>query len=265
MLYQRFSGAAGRLLFGSILTCSITGAVATPAAAQARLAVDPALSLAWWQINPHLGHLWATTCPGDPTWRAGEGVSIAQAKSMATSLQKRRGAAAITDTIVPLYPRRRARPVCAPGVTGEVTAADTVNWRGVKGTLSIQTDALKTGLDMRDDYAANAILQKAKYPQIRFRIDSLTNVQRGDTLRANAVGVLELHGVQRPLSIPITAWPEAGGLRVTGRQDIQAREMTEVYHMSKWAIGLGVGTAIWKTLHVGVDVVLKPATGSQQP
>jgi polyisoprenoid-binding protein YceI len=122
----------------------------------------------------------------------------------------------------------------------------------------VQSDAMTTGLKMRDEFAKNSVLQSSKYPEIRFRIDSLVAVQPGDTLRATAVGVLQLHGVQAPMSLPIKAWREADGLRVTGRADMDAKDMSEKYNISKWALGLGVGSAIWKTLHAGVDVVLKP-------
>jgi hypothetical protein len=116
---------------------------------------------------------------------------------------------------------------------------------------------------MRDDFAKNSVLQTHKYQEITFRIDSLVAVQPGDTLRAIAVGVFGLHGVQEPMRIPVKAWREAGGLRVTGRADLQARDMETKYNISKWALGLGVGSAIWQMLHVGIDVVLKPAAARQ--
>src|SRR5437879_2832266 len=46
--------------------------VAAAAQAQTRWTVDSRSSLAWWQMSPNLNHLWATTCPEEPSWRPGE-------------------------------------------------------------------------------------------------------------------------------------------------------------------------------------------------
>src|SRR5882757_8516136 len=64
------------LLQGSVaavLLCLRTASA--DAQAETRWTVDPKASLAWWQVSPHLNHLWATTCPGEPSWRPGEGRS----------------------------------------------------------------------------------------------------------------------------------------------------------------------------------------------
>jgi len=45
---------------------------AAPLAAQTRWVIDRKTSLAWWQMDPHYEHLWATTCPADPSWQPGE-------------------------------------------------------------------------------------------------------------------------------------------------------------------------------------------------
>jgi hypothetical protein len=265
-MVQRIASRFASRTRAAILGGSAVFLFAAPVAAQnIRFAVQPELSLAWWQVNPHLGHLWATTCPGDPSWRAGEGVSMAQAKSIATNLAKRTGHSAIVDTVVPLYPRRRVRPVCAEGVSGEITATDTVNWRGVRGNVVVQVEALQTGLKMRDEFARDNVLAATRHPTASFRIDSLANVQPGDTLQALAVGVLSIRGIDQALRVPVKAWREAGGLRVMGRMDLPAKDLIDRYQVSKWALGLGVTGAIWKTLHLGIDVVLKPTTASPTP
>src|SRR6185503_20584350 len=93
-------------------------------AQQFKFKIDPPMGLAWWQVNPHLGHLWATTCPADPSWRPGEGRSVAWAQQF-LSMRSKTGYANVKDTIIPLYPRRRARSLCEPAVSGSVTLADT--------------------------------------------------------------------------------------------------------------------------------------------
>lgn len=243
------------LTFLAVIAC--LGSGRSLLAQSASFKVDAETSLAWWQINPHLNHLWATTCPADPDWRAGDGSSFANARSLVALAQKRRGYAAILDTIIPLYPRQEVKPVCTPAVRGEVKVEDASAWRGVRGAVVVRAEALVTGLRMRDDYASRAVLQSARYPEISFRIDSLAAVQPGDTLRAEVVGMFELHGVAEPMRVPVKAWREAGGLRVTGRFDVRATELLDKYGLSRWALGLGVGTNIWKIVHMGVDVVLR--------
>ena len=234
------------------------------AEAQTSYTVDSRASLALWQVNPHMKHLWGTTCPGDPSWRAGEGVSISQAQSLLSKAYNRTGYAAVRDTIVPLYPRRRARSVCADGaVTGQITAADATTWRGLTGTIAIKPSMLTSGLKLRDAYT-NDLLDVTKYPEIKFRIDSVRAVQPGDTTRATVVGVLMLHGVETPMAVPVRAWKEMGGVRVKGQFDIGATDLIDVYNLSKYKLGLGVQTNIWQTLHLGFDVVLRDAAKASQ-
>src|SRR5438105_3072902 len=104
---------------------------------QQHLTVDQRTSLAWWQMNPHLNHLWATTCPEDPGYRPGEGVSVGDAGAFVKSLQTRFGFANIMDTIIPLYPRHSVRALCTPAVRGDVTVDDFAHPRQAKGTLAI--------------------------------------------------------------------------------------------------------------------------------
>jgi hypothetical protein len=255
---MRLARVFGLVLIGTALSAGQSAAQS----GAATLRVEPELSLAWWQVNPHLNHLWATTCPGDPSWRAGEGRSMAWAGEFLRQRSKT-GYANVRDTIIPLYPRRRARPLCPDAVNGEVTVADTTTWRGVQGTIAIKGDQLVTGLAMRDEYSKKAILKTATYPEIKFMIDSLSSLQaRGDTLRGRVYGKLQMLGsVPQPATAPLKAWHEAGGLRVQAQFMIPAEHMTEIYGISKVALGLGVGTNIWDELHLGVDAVLKP-TGS---
>jgi hypothetical protein len=222
-------------------------------------------SLAWWQLNPHLNHLWATTCMEDPAWRPGEGVSVGQAAAYVRSLQKRFGYAAIMDTIIPLYPRRRVRAVCTDAVQADLTVGDTVHWTNVKGKIAIAADQVQTGLKMRDVFL-QGLLETSRYRDITFQIDSVVNVQPGDTVKAVAVGVLNIHGVNQNMRIPIKAFHEADGLRVMGQAMVPAEAMTDVYGLSKMKLGLGVGLNLWKELHMGVDVVLvKTGAGGPLP
>ena len=62
------------------------------------------------------------------------------------------------------------------------TAADAATLQGVRGSVTLIADSLFTGLAMRDKYARRAVLETVRYPEITFTIDSLVDVQRGDTI-----------------------------------------------------------------------------------
>jgi YceI-like protein len=233
-------------------------AIGTRGEAQTRLRVDPRASLAWWQVNPHLNHLWATTCPEEPSWRPGEGRSSGWVIGQ-TLKPPKHGYAGINDTtIVPLYPRLEATPLCTEAVEGQVLVTDTVRWQGVRGQVTVRAEALITGEERRDNYTHQAVLQTDRYPEITFTIDSVVNVTRqADTLRGTAVGVFLLHGVRKPMTAGVRAWPEAGGLRVLAKFRVPAPSLTQEFGLSRFALGLGVTTRIWYDLFMGVDVVLR--------
>jgi polyisoprenoid-binding protein YceI len=143
-------------------------------------------------------------------------------------------------------------------VRGEVITPDTVTWTGVRGAIVVKADLLITGQDQRDQYLREAILETQRHPEIRFAIDSVVNVTRvADTLSGSAVGVLSLHGADRPMTAVIRYWPEGGGLRVVGRIRMPARAMVQEFGLSSHALGLGVGVRIWQDLFLGVDLLIR--------
>lgn len=228
-------------------------AVAASAHAQVRWVVDAKSSLAWWQMNPHMNHLWATTCPAEPSWRPGEERNASWFMS-----RMLRSPTTLDSVNVPLYPRFQARDVCAEAVRGEVVARDTVTWRGVRGEVAVKADFLFSGHDQRDTYAREAVLETKQFPEIRFVIDSLVDVtRRADTLSGSAVGTFSLHGVTKPMVATVRIFPEAGGLRVLGKLRIPAGSMVQEYGMSSFALGLGVGVRIWQDLFMGVDLLMR--------
>jgi len=224
--------------------------------APTRLVVESKTSLAWWQINPHYEHLWATTCPADPSWQPGEGRDPGQYTDYAS--RPKTIAAGRIDPRVPLFPRFRVRPLCREAVRGEVTIQDTVRWRGVQGRVRVIADSLFSGLEMRDKYERRVVLKTGRYPELTFTIDSLVDVLPGDTIRAVAVGTFEAHGVARPTRAAVTAWRDPAGFRVRAQFDFPARALTDEFGMDQWALSMGVGMKRWKTVHVGVDVILRP-------
>ena len=252
----------------TILALACLAAAAARAPAQSRWTVDSKTSIAWWQVSPHLNHLWATTCPQEPSWRPGEGRSSGCAINRALKLPKT-GYANTPDTVhVPLYPRGTVvQPICAEAVRGQAFVPDTTSWRGARAQVIVNADALVTGEDMRDLFARKAVLQTQSFPEIRFTLDSLVALRRqaGDTLRGTVAGTLSLHGVGKPISALVTAWRQDGGLRVLAKFHLPAATLLTEFGFSRWALGLGIGTGIWKDLFMGVDLVFRPeaqASGS---
>ncbi|PYP74188.1 MAG: hypothetical protein DMD41_02905 [Gemmatimonadetes bacterium] len=225
-------------------------------AAGHRWIVDPRTSLVWWQVDPHYNHLWSTTCPNDPSWQPGEGRDAGWQVNYKTRPVLRD--AGVSDPRVPLFPRLAVHPVCRQAVHGEMVAGDD-RWRGTHGTVVILADSFETGLRLRNSFASDHVIETSKYPSIEFTLDSLTNLQPGDTIRAIAVGTFSLHGVRTSQRVPVVAWREPTGLRVQGRFAMDAQDLVNTYGMSRWALGLGVVMHRWKVVYLGLDLVVREA------
>jgi len=258
---MRQSHSPRRLLWRLIVALAGLSLPLAAGYAQTRWTVDPKTSLAWWQVSPHLNHLWATTCPGDPDWRPGEGRSGGWRINPKLK-PPRTGYANVDDTVhVPLYPRRKVAPMCVQAIEGEVLVADTVHWQGVRGTVAVQGDALITGEQMRD-VAMHQVLETARYPEIQFTLDSLVGMSKqGDTLRGSAVGTLLLRGMQRPVIAAVQAFPDGGGMRVLAKWRVPARDLEELTPMLHF-IGLGVTTNLWHDFFMGADLVFRRAASA---
>ncbi|HEY0672635.1 MAG TPA: YceI family protein [Longimicrobiales bacterium] len=246
-------------LAGGFVLCAALMPAAGAAQQSYRLSVDPKTSLAWWQIDPNYGHLWATTCPDDLSWQPGEARSAGGNINVKSRKQTVASASSSRDRVVPIYPRGEVSPVCRAAVRGSVIALDTLNWRGTRGEIRILPDSLVTGNDMRDKFARKSVFETAKFREIKFQIDSLTNVQTGDTIRAIAMGTLELHGERVAATAPVKAWRDKHGMRVQTQMEFPAHDLTRVYHFSKLSLGMGVTLGRWKTVYMGIDAILVPA------
>lgn len=226
-----------------------------------RYAVEARASLAWWQMDPNFSHLWATTCPDDPSWQPGEGRSPGYYVDYYR--RHKTAEAGVHDDRIPLYPRTRIRYVCRQSVIGQFDVVDSATWSIKGGTISIFPDSLVTGLDMRDTYARKSVFQTRQFPMIQFTVDSLGNrVIRNDTLNALAFGTLDMHGVQKKMAMPLKAWNEGGGIRVQTKTNIPAKDLTKVWEFSPVALSMGVAQGMWDKLWFGVDVLLRKASTS---
>ncbi|MGH7507224.1 MAG: YceI family protein, partial [Longimicrobiales bacterium] len=130
-------------------------------------------------------------------------------------------------------------------------------WTVTNARFALLPDSLVTGLEMRDAFARRSVFETRKYPRLEFAIDSVTAVEPGDTIRAVAHGTMTLRGVSTPHSFPLRGWSEAGGLRIVGHTSFDADDLTEVYRMSKIALGMGVTLGRWDRVYMGIDLVLR--------
>jgi len=252
----RRAAVAGALM---LLPCASIVGVLAAQSGRAPWSVKPRESLAWWQVEPNHGHLWATTCPGDPSWSAGEsrtGGFNYRDEGIATSAQ--------LNSRIPLFPRGKVTPVCREAVRGDIAISDTVHWKGVSGEVVIDAQQITTGADFRDHYMEKAVLRSAAFPEIKYAIDSLTEVRvDGDTIRATALGTLTIIGQPHAKSGRVVAWRVPGGLRVRAQLQVPAKDMINVFGLSKFALNMGVVLGRWDTLYMGIDIILKsPSAGA---
>ena len=225
-------------------------------AQQQRWVIDPKASLAWWQMNPTLGHLWATTCPDEPSWRAGEGSTIDQIGHV---MNKKTSLSGGDETRIPLYPRKTVRSLCNPALIGRITVGDTTRANTISAAITLNPAEVITGNEFRDNYGRKAVFSIDQYPEIKIVIDSLSDAQRGPITKAVAHGTWEFRGLKAPFRAPLTLTPQPGGaLRVQGQFAMPASDLVHKYGVSPYALGLSVGLRVWKTLNMGLDLLVRP-------
>jgi hypothetical protein len=245
---------------GVILAMVIFGndsARAQNPAAGRTMTIDNTRSMVWWQIDPHFGHLWATTCPKDPSWQPGEGHSPGYYVNFAN--RPRIKTTAVAETRVPLFPRKTVRAVCARSVTGTITIADAASYTGVKGVVSIDPDSITMGADARDIFSRKYVYKTPLYHNIEFTIDSLSHVTvSGDTVNAIAHGTFDFRDVPTKHAVEVTGVNDPAGFRVRGKFAFPARDISDKYGVSNIVLGAGVGLKLWNTIYLGFDLIMKP-------
>jgi hypothetical protein len=207
-------------------------------------------------MSPNLNHLWGTTCPGDSSWRPGEGRSSGWYINPKLKLPHY-GYANVDDTVhVPLFPRTRVYPVCVEAVRGEVVAPDTLHWRGTLGTITVKGETFVTGEQMRD-LLMHQVMQTGQFPDIVFSLDSLADLQmHGDTLQGKAIGILTFRDMKKPTVAVVKAFHTAGGVRVLAKWRFPAHDLLEMTPKLHY-LGLGVNTNIWHDFFMGADIVFR--------
>ncbi len=247
-------------------TClwALVGTIGALESAQAQAttySIDQTRSLVWWQIDPHFGHLWATTCPKDRSWQPGEGHSgeytINYKSRPKTKLTKE------SETRIPLFPRDTVRANCRRAVSGTFSTTDARRFASLEGTVAVLSDSIVNGSNMRDNFAYRYIYRTAKYPTITFAVDSVTSVTViRDTVNLIAAGTFSFRGVERATRVQMQGIREGNTTRVRGMFAMPAVELRERYSMPPIALGLGLGMKLWDTVFMGFDLIMNEQPGT---
>jgi polyisoprenoid-binding protein YceI len=114
----------------------------------------------------------------------------------------------------------------ATGRTSEITGSFSIDGMTVKDvTVDANLLNLKSDRDMRDNRIKTLGLESEKFPQSKFVLTqpisfkSVPNV--GETVRATAKGDFTLHGVTRPVSIPLEGRWDGRAIQVVGSLDVR--------------------------------------------
>jgi polyisoprenoid-binding protein YceI len=108
----------------------------------------------------------------------------------------------------------------APTWSGRVRLDPAHPDAGAGVTLEIDPATMVTGNRIRDHNMKSGHLEVDQYPKIAFRSTALHTPadpwRPGETRKCDLDGVLDLHGVQRPLKIPLTVRYDEGSVTADG-------------------------------------------------
>ena len=105
----------------------------------------------------------------------------------------------------------------APQLKGTVRADPDRPWSGASVELHVDPAAMQTGNSLRDRKMRNSHLEVTTYPEIVFEANEVTvDPAPGAADRFILVGRLRMHGVERPLRIPVTIGYHEGLLTADG-------------------------------------------------
>ena len=108
----------------------------------------------------------------------------------------------------------------APAWSGRVRLDPEHPAEGAGVTLEVDPTAMVTGNRLRDHNMKSGHLEVDKYPKIAFRSTALRTSadpwRPGETRSCDLEGILALHGVERPLKIPLTVRYDEGSVTADG-------------------------------------------------
>jgi polyisoprenoid-binding protein YceI/mono/diheme cytochrome c family protein len=126
-------------------------------------------------------------------------------------------------------------------------------WANGKGSVAVELDSLRTGIDQRDEDMRVEFLQTTRFPYAVLTIEKLERpstpaLANGANVKADVSGTFEIHGVRRRLSFPLNLHREENGdVRALGQFDVPFADYN-ISRPSRLFLKLG------DTAHVVFDV-----------
>jgi polyisoprenoid-binding protein YceI/mono/diheme cytochrome c family protein len=105
------------------------------------------------------------------------------------------------------------------GVTGSVTLDPKAWTTAPQAKIDIDLTTFRTGIDLRDEDLRDQFFETSKFTKATLTLTGLERASspaltEGTVNEAIAVGTLSLHGVDKPVRIPLKVAPDPGGQRV---------------------------------------------------
>ena len=118
------------------------------------------------------------------------------------------------------------------GKTRQVSGTITVDPAALADSASVEVQvdlaSLDTGIDQRNKHMREDHLETDKYPKATFRGGKLLEISKpalapGQSVTFKISGEFSLHGVTRPIEVPVTATMPPGGsiMRIAGAFDVR--------------------------------------------
>ena len=145
-------------------------------------------------------------------------------------------------------------------VKGSVTF-DVGDLTTLRGTISLSTTSLKTGIDLRDEHLRSANwLDADSYPEITFAINSVSNIEsvESNKLTAKVTGDFTAHGVTKEITADVTMsyLDESEQTQKRAPGDLLGVQATFNITLSEYDIdNMVLGQKVSDNIEIGVNIV----------
>ena len=145
-------------------------------------------------------------------------------------------------------------------VNGSVTF-DVGDLSTLRGTISLSTASLKTGIDLRDEHLRSANwLDADSYPEITFAIKSISNIESSESnkLTAKVTGDFTAHGVIKEITadVTMTYLDESEQTQKRAPGDLLGVQATFNITLSDYEVdNMVLGQKVSDSIEVGVNIV----------
>ena len=145
-------------------------------------------------------------------------------------------------------------------VNGSVTF-DVEDLTTLRGTISLSTTSLKTGIDLRDEHLRSANwLNADSYPIITFAIKSVNNIEsvESNKLTAKVTGDFTAHGVTKEITadVTMTYLDESEQTQKRAPGDLLGVQATFNITLSDYEVdNMVLGQKVSDSIEVGVNIV----------